>query len=442
MNPSGGIGGSPLPDARAAAVADLRANPEEFSRAVCDLVAISTLLTIWTEDAEDRIAASLAEVLLAMLGLEFAFVSLRREGDEAPFQVARSPRRPGADPTVQIGRTIAGWLLQPPVGHAVILPNPIGSGTVRVGFQPIGSENYGIIAVGAGRADFPTPVQRVLLGAAANQAAAAIERRRATLAFRHLNETLEQRIAAQTEERLKLEATFRQARKMEAIGQLTGGVAHDFNNLLTAIWGSLELLERHVTSEAGSKLLRTATRAAHRGAELTEKLLAFSRRQHLHPTVVDLNRLVSNARDLVARSVGPDVELDLVLEPGLWPAMADPGQIELAILNLATNSREAMPGGGRMTIKTRNAVVAAMGGAADLAAGEYVGIAVADTGTGIEPTLLDRVLDPFFTTKEIGKGSGLGLSMVFGVVKQLGGGLHIDTKLGSGTSVELLLPRA
>jgi signal transduction histidine kinase len=203
-------------------------------------------------------------------------------------------------------------------------------------------------------------------------------------------------------------------------------------------WEDAHLRERRFDQFA----MQTATRAAHRGAELTEKLLAFSRKQHLIPQAVDLNRLVIDGRDMVERSVGPNVHIETSLSPDLWPAMVDPVQLELAILNLAINSRDAMPRGGRLTISTRNAIIPAIGAAADLTPGDYVAISVADTGTGIAPELLDRVLDPFFTTKEVGKGSGLGLSMVYGVVKQSGGSLHIDTELGSGTAIELLLPRA
>jgi signal transduction histidine kinase len=421
--------------------ADLSDDPEELRGAICDLVAISTLPTIWIEDDVQRIAESVAEVLVAMLGLEFVFVSLLREG-QMRLQAARSQHALGPDRTARIGGVVAGWLIEPPFDRTVTLANPVGSGTVQVLFQTIGIGRHGVIAAGSCRPDFPTAVQRLLLGVAANQAAIAIERRQSAHALRQLNETLEQRVAGEIAERLKLEEAFRQAQKMEAIGQLTGGVAHDFNNLLTAIWGSLEMLERHVTSPQGCKLLQTATRAAHRGAELTEKLLAFSRKQHLIPQAVDLNQLAIDGRDMVERSVGPNVHVEMALAPELWPALVDPVQIELAILNLAINSRDAMPRGGRLTIRTRNAIIPVMGAPADLAPGDYVAIAVADTGTGIAPEVLDRVLDPFFTTKDVGKGSGLGLSMVYGVVKQSGGSLRIDTALGSGTTIELLLPRA
>jgi signal transduction histidine kinase len=414
---------------------------QELQRAIRDLVAISTLPTIWIDDDAQRIAESMAEALVALLDLEFAFVSLHVD-NKTHFQIARSRDRTIPDPTAQIRRAVDGWLVEPPSERTVTLANPIGTGALQVLFHTIGIGKHGVIAVGSRRSGFPTAQQRLLLGVGANQAAIAIERRQAAQALQRLNETLEQRVAAEIEQRLQLEDAFRQAQKLEAIGQLTSGVAHDFNNLLMAIWGSLEMLEHHITSPRGCKLLHTAMRAAQRGADLTEKLLAFSRKQQLRPQAVDLNRLVTNARDMVERSVGPNIAIEIVLAPDLWPATADPMQIELALLNLAINSRDAMPSGGRLKITTGNAVVPAKGRPADLAPGEYVAVSVADTGTGIAPELLDRVLDPFFTTKEVGKGSGLGLSMVYGVVKQLGGGLRIDTALGAGTSVELLLPRA
>ena len=238
------------------------------------------------------------------------------------------------------------------------------------------------------------------------------------------------------------DAASRQAQKLDAIGRLSGGLAHDFNNLLTAIGGSLELLDRHVTTAAGRRLLDTARRAAHRGAELTGKLLAFSRNQHLAPRAVDLNRLVAQARAGIERALGPKVAIETALAPDLCPAMVDPAQLELAMLHLAANARDAMPEGGRVTIGTRNAVAPGTGAPADLPPGAYVAVSVTDTGAGIEPGLLDRVLEPFFTTKGAALGSGLGLSMVYGTVKQSGGSLRIESARRSGTRVELFLPRA
>ena len=248
--------------------------------------------------------------------------------------------------------------------------------------------------------------------------------------------------AAQGVHREPDDPASQQAQRLDAIGRLSGGLAHDFNNLLTAIGGSLELLDRHVTSAAGRRLLATALRAAHRGAELTGKLLAFSRNQHLAPRAVDLNRLLGQARGGIERALGPKIAVETALAPDLCPAMVDPAQIELAVLHLAANARDAMPEGGLVTIGTRNAVAPDKTAPADLPPGAYVAVSVADTGAGIEPKLLERVFEPFFTTKDVGIGSGLGLSIVYGTVKQSGGSLRIESCRRSGTRIELFLPRA
>jgi CheY-like chemotaxis protein len=227
---------------------------------------------------------------------------------------------------------------------------------------------------------------------------------------------------------------------MQAIGQLAGGVAHDFNNLLTAVAGNLELLEQQVTHDTGRRLLRTAMRAVDRGAQLTHRLLAFSRKQHLQPKPVDINRLTSGMGDLVARTLGGTIQVRMALSGGLWPALVDPTQIELALLNLAINARDAMPDVGILTISTRNAHVTTA--ADDLAPGDYVVVAVTDIGTGMAEDVLARAFEPFFTTKEIGKGTGLGLSQVYGFIQQSGGKVAIESKLGAGTTVRLCLPCA
>ncbi|MGH7047593.1 MAG: histidine kinase dimerization/phospho-acceptor domain-containing protein, partial [Stellaceae bacterium] len=333
------------------AAPDWPETPEELRRAIGDLMAVSILPTRWIADDTQPITESVAEVLVVMLGLEFAFVSLGADGGSGPPVVrARDPL--AADQTERIVAAVSGWLIEPIAKRAASFDNPTGGGRVRMALQTIGAADHGTIVAGSRHPKFPLPTQRLLLEAAANQAAVALERRQAALALRLLNETLEQRVAAEISERLKLEEAFRQAQKMEAIGQLTGGIAHDFNNLLTAVLGSLEMLERHVTSPQGIKLLRTASRAADRGAELTENLLAFSRKQRLSPQAVDLNRVVANSRDMVERSVGPNIRIDTVLTPDLRPALVDPIQIELAILNLAINARDAMPQGGRLTFST------------------------------------------------------------------------------------------
>jgi signal transduction histidine kinase/CheY-like chemotaxis protein len=250
------------------------------------------------------------------------------------------------------------------------------------------------------------------------------------------------RLRAEIAEREKVEATLRQAQKIEAIGQLTGGVAHDFNNLLTAVLASLELASLQVTNETTHRLLSNAERAARRGAELTNKLLAFARKQHLKAEVTDLNALVSSMGDLLFRTIGSTVRIETVLRKDLWPAVVDASQIELVILNLALNARDAMPDGGRLTVATTNVGASDPTRPSELSAGDYVAVSVSDTGTGIAEDVLGKVFDPFFTTKDIGRGTGLGLSQVYGMARQSGGTVRIDTQLGRGTTVTVYIPRA
>jgi PAS domain S-box-containing protein len=246
-------------------------------------------------------------------------------------------------------------------------------------------------------------------------------------------------------QREETENRLRQAQKMEAVGQLTGGVAHDFNNLLTVILGNLELLaQRGANDPAQHDLVETAARAALRGADLTRRLLAFSRKQPLNPVPTDVNVLVSRMAELFRRTLGDQVQVDAVTAGGLWPAMVDAAQLENALLNLAINARDAMPAGGRLSIETANAHLdqGYADGNAEVKAGQYVMIAVSDTGVGMAPEVAARAFEPFFTTKETGKGSGLGLSMVYGFVKQSGGHVSIYSEAGHGTAVKLYLPKA
>ena len=247
-------------------------------------------------------------------------------------------------------------------------------------------------------------------------------------------------------EKIAADEQLRQSQKMEAIGQLTGGIAHDFNNLLTIIIGNAELLaERAIGQKSLADLAATVRSAARRGADLTRRLLAFSRRQTLQPKATDLNRLVREMEGLLRRTLRADIEIRMNLVADLWPAMVDAPQVENAILNLALNARDAMPSGGRLRIDTANfrldeEVAATFRFAA--AAGDYVALSIGDTGTGIPPELQERVFEPFFTTKEAGEGTGLGLSMVYGFVKQSGGFVNIYSEVGHGTVVKLCLPRA
>jgi signal transduction histidine kinase len=252
------------------------------------------------------------------------------------------------------------------------------------------------------------------------------------------------RLSAQIAERERVEAAYRQAQKMEAVGRLTGGVAHDFNNLLTAIIGNLELLRERGTGvdERSKQTLDGAMRVAERGATLTSHLLAFARQQPLAPVPVDLNEVVVGMNGLVRSTVGQSIKIETALADDLALTIADPTQLELLILNLVINARDAMPGGGRIIIETSNVVCGSPQRPEEPPPGEYVAVSVRDTGSGIPPEIIDRVFDPFFSTKEVGKGSGLGLSRVLGVAQQLGGGVHIDTRLGEGTAVAVLLPLA
>ncbi len=268
----------------------------------------------------------------------------------------------------------------------------------------------------------------------------------ATQELRRLNETLEERVAQEVAERLKAEEALRQAQKMEAIGQLTGGIAHDFNNLLTIIVGNIELLQRRLP-EGADRLQRAADHAmdaTRRAATLTQRLLAFSRRQPLDPKPIDVNKLVAGMSDLLRRTLGEVVVLETVLAGGLWRSQADPNQLENAILNLAVNARDAMPDGGKLTIETANArldeaYVEAL--AEPVPPGQYVLVAVSDTGTGMDKATMEKVFEPFFTTKEAGKGTGLGLSQVYGFVRQSNGHVRIYSELGEGTTIKIYLPR-
>ena len=246
--------------------------------------------------------------------------------------------------------------------------------------------------------------------------------------------------AAEAERRAELEEQYRQAQKMEAIGQLTGGVAHDFNNLLTVILGSLEQLQRQVTAEPGRRLIQAATRGAERGARLTQSLLSFARRQSLRPETVNLNRVIKEFGDLLRGAAGDHVQLQFLLNPTVDPCRVDPAQFQAALLNLVVNARDAMPeSGGRVSIETDSVTLDAGSG---VAAGRYVRVTVSDTGRGMPPEVAERAFEPFYTTKEVGKGSGLGLSQVYGFVKQSGGNIELGSEPGVGTTVRLCLPRA
>jgi PAS domain S-box-containing protein len=271
------------------------------------------------------------------------------------------------------------------------------------------------------------------------------ERRRAEEALRELNATLEQQVAERTKELQAKDEALRQSQKMEAIGQLTGGVAHDFNNLLQVIIGNLDTITRNVSDDA-PRLKRAAGHAlngARRAASLTQRLLAFSRRQPLDPKPVKVNGLVTGLSEMIHRTLGETVEVETVLSAGLWQIEVDPNELESAILNLAVNARDAMPGGGRLTIETANTYIdeSYATNYAEVVPGQYVSISVSDTGGGMDEATVSRAFEPFFTTKPVGQGTGLGLSQVYGFVKQSGGHIKIYSEKGEGTTVKIYLPR-
>lgn len=287
------------------------------------------------------------------------------------------------------------------------------------------------------------PAEPLELAAAAR---ALLRIRRAEDEMRSLNATLEQRVKDRVtdlestnlklqhemEQRQTAEAALVQAQKMEAIGQLTGGLAHDFNNLLTAVVGNLDMIRMRATDPRIARQAENAFKAAERGSKLTAQLLAFSRTQKLATAPVDPNALIAGVRELVGQTLGAQIAVETVLPAGLPHVLADANQLELAILNLSINARDAMPDGGTLTISTRR----------DPFDKQRVIICVADTGTGMPPDVVARAFDPFFTTKPPGKGTGLGLSQVYGIVRQLGGDVTIDTALGKGTRINIALPVA
>jgi signal transduction histidine kinase/CheY-like chemotaxis protein len=284
------------------------------------------------------------------------------------------------------------------------------------------------------------------------------ERKHAQIRLHTFTEALEERVKARTRElevenegRLRAEEALRQSQKMEVVGQLTGGLAHDFNNLLTIVTGGLDVIEHQIPrlppSPATQRIARArelALEGLDRAARLTQRLLAFARQQPLTPQPVDPDQLIGDISDLLRRTIGETIALRTVTTTGLWPTLADPNQLENVLLNLAINARDAMPDGGRLTIETGNCYLddAYVGTLAEpMQPGDYVLIAVSDTGTGMDAATVEHAFEPFFTTKEIGKGTGLGLSQVYGFVRQSAGHVRIESEPGRGATVKILLPR-
>ena len=327
---------------------------------------------------------------------------------------------------------------------------------------------FGILQVDSREPRQFTDEDTVFLRSYANLVAAAVDRLRVIGEVREGQErrrlALEASVAERTrelveandklrteaEQRERIEEDLRQSQKMEAVGQLTGGLAHDFNNLLAGISGSLEMMSMRMAQGRMTELgryIEAALSAVGRAAALTHRLLAFSRRQTLDPKPIGVDRLVGSMEDLFRRTVGPSIQLETKLAGELWPVLCDPNQLENALLNLVINACDAMPDGGHLAIETANVVLDEKRSASSdeplvsVPAGEYVALFVTDTGTGMSPTTMTRVFDPFFTTKPLGQGTGLGLSMIYGFVQQSGGHIDLRSEVGQGTTVTIYLPR-
>jgi signal transduction histidine kinase len=357
-------------------------------------------------------------------------IGLPREFVDAPLRRAQRIAFGGGGAVLALSLALAGWMaraIRRPVKALIAATKALGSG------EPIGSLIGGVRELDE-------------VGVALRSTAAALGRNRVQLESMVAERTQElatanERLRAEIGAREQAQAALLQAQKMEAMGQLTGGVAHDFNNVLTAVSGSLALLEPRISDERSLRLLRTAQRGASRGAQLTESLLAFARKQRLDPVPADLNSIAVEMSEMLRSSIGAAVEIRQALAGDLWPVLIDISQIETALVNVALNARDAMPGGGVLLIETANI----RGGndelPAEVASQDCVLMSLRDTGTGMSPEVIERAFEPFFTTKEIGKGTGLGLSMVFGVVRQSGGVVRIRSCLREGTTIQIYLPR-
>ena len=331
-------------------------------------------------------------------------------------------------------------------GDQLVVTTPVQQGNASLGtvymqtaIEPISMrfERYGVIGllVAMGSLIF------ILLGVAQGRLRDANEQlQRQGQDLARANENLR----TQIEQREFAETTLRQVQKMEAMGQLTGGIAHDFNNLLQVIIGNIEVLQRRnlVPDDAARRMILSMARSAERAATLTQRLLAFARRQPLDPKPIDVNKLVTGMSELLHRTLGESMRIESVLAGGIWRVASDANQLEKAILNLAVNARAAMPSGGKLTIETANAFLdETYANAHDVKPGQYVVVCVSDTGTGMGKDVLQKAFEPFFTTKDVGKGSGLGLSQVYGFIKQSDGHAKIYSEPGEGTTVKLYLPR-
>ncbi|HXO89851.1 MAG TPA: ATP-binding protein [Stellaceae bacterium] len=357
-------------------------------------------------------------------------IGLPREFVDAPLRRARLLAFGGGAAVLAVSLVLGWWMaraIRQPVEALTAATKALGRG------EPIGQLVSGVRELDQ-------------VGGELHNAATALTRNREELESIVAERTREiaaanERLRAEIAAREQAQSALLQAQKMEAMGQLTGGVAHDFNNLLTAISGSLTLLEPRISDANSLQLVHTAQRGASQGALLTQTLLAFARKQRLTPIPADLNSIIVEMSEILRHSIGPTIEIRRALATDLWPVLIDIGQIQTALLNIALNARDAMPGGGMVLIETANIGAAREELPEEVAGQDCVLVSVQDTGTGMSPEVLERAFEPFFTTKEIGKGTGLGLSMVFGVVRQSGGTVRICSRLREGTTVEIYLPR-
>jgi signal transduction histidine kinase len=358
-------------------------------------------------------------------------IGLPREFVDAPIRRARLLAFGGGAAVLGLSLVMGWWMaraIRRPVKALTSATKALGRG------EPVNPLNGGVRELDE-------------VGNELHNAAASLARNREQLETTVAGRTRElaaanERLRAEIDAREQAQSALLQAQKMEAMGQLTGGVAHDFNNLLTAISGSLALLEARISDERSLRLLHTAQRGASQGAKLTESLLAFARRQRLNPIPADLNSIIVEMTEMLRRSIGPAVEIRHVLASELWRVLVDTSQIETALLNVTLNARDAMPGGGMVLIETANINSSSEELPEEVARQDCVLVSVRDTGTGMSAEVLERAFEPFFTTKQVGKGTGLGLSMVFGVVRQSGGTVRIRSHLREGTTVQIYLPRA
>ncbi|HEX5321253.1 MAG TPA: GAF domain-containing protein [Stellaceae bacterium] len=441
---------------------------------------IRTGAALNAELSPERVVQTLTDAAVDLTGAQYGAFFLN-QGDKRPdkyelYALSGAPREafakfPVPSETAIFGPTFRGeaiirsdditadprYGLSPP--HYGIPPGhpPVRSYLAVPVTSRAGRVLGGLIFGHADPAVFTERVARIVTGIAA-QAAIAIDnaqlydaaqrelaaRRQAETELQAVNDQLEERVADEVKHRQQTEDRLRQAQKMETIGQLTGGVAHDFNNLLTVILGNLETIERRLTSgHEFQPMVSAALGSAWRAAQLTERLLAFARRQPLMPEIVSLNRLVAGMSDLLRRALGESVGMETVLAAGLWNSFVDANQLENVLINLAVNARDAMEDGGKLTIETANCYLdegyCALN--VDVEPGQYVGVFVTDTGTGMSPEVIEKAFEPFFTTKEVGHGTGLGLSQVYGFIKQSSGHVKIYSGIGEGTTVKLYFPR-